>query len=91
MFDCLASGQSGTRHKKNADGAGNSLGPGQGKKSSTRMLRYLTEIFDAGMPMPPASTAMQCPETFCINQRKFTCEDTRFFNVVQYVLFSYGQ
>jgi hypothetical protein len=54
----------------------------EGKKSGTGMLRYLTEMFDAGMPMLAASTAMPCPETFCIKQRKFTCEDTRFFNVL---------
>jgi hypothetical protein len=46
MSDCPASSQSGTGMNKNSD---------------ARMLRYRTEIQEAGMPMPAALTSMPMP------------------------------
>ncbi len=59
MSDCLASVQSGTEMNKNAD-AGTSPVTESGDPVLYRngMLRYRTEIPDAGMPMPDASTSI---------------------------------
>ncbi len=60
MSDCLASRQSGIQMNKNAV-----VEPvryrNKGTQSGTVMLRYWTEVHDAGMPMPAASTSMLMP------------------------------
>ncbi len=60
MSDCLASSQSGIQMNKNAV-----VEPvryrNKGTQSDTLMLQYWTEVQDAGMPMPVASTSMLMP------------------------------
>jgi hypothetical protein len=54
MPDCTASGQTGTRMKRNAD-AGTCLVPeihSKETQSGTGMPRYRTEMTEAGIPMP---------------------------------------
>jgi hypothetical protein len=60
VSDCPASSQSDTGMNKNVD-AGTSRYRNKGTQSGTGMLRYRTEIHDAGMPMPAASTSMPMP------------------------------
>jgi hypothetical protein len=57
MSGCPASGQSGTGVNKNSD-AETGI---RVIRSGTGMLRYRTEIQDAKMPMPAASTSMPMP------------------------------
>jgi hypothetical protein len=60
MSDCLASSQPGIQMDKKAV-----VEPvryrNKGTQSGTVMLRYWTEVQDAGMPMPVASTSMLMP------------------------------
>jgi hypothetical protein len=62
MPDCPASGQSGTgwQNEKNADARARRYGK-KGNQSGTGMVRYRTDMSDAGMSMPRASALMPVP------------------------------
>jgi hypothetical protein len=65
MSDCPASSQSGTGMNKNSD---------------SRMLRYRTEIQDAGMPMPAALTSMPMPSYGMYRTAYASCMGPIFLN-----------
>ncbi len=60
MPDCPSSDQSGTGIKKTND-AGTGPVPDQGKAVRHFLVRYRTEIIDAGMPMPALVSWMPMP------------------------------
>jgi hypothetical protein len=65
MPDCPASDQPSTGLKKTND-AGNNLVPDQAKAARNFLVRYRTEIIDAGVPMPALISSMPMPSYGCV-------------------------